>query len=48
MLLSLEEKFANDKVGGVAVMGSMPPGCPVDLYSKILGRVCDSETKVAI
>ena len=46
MLLSLENHFATDKVQGVAVMGSMPPGCTRDMYSNILLRVCDSETKV--
>ena len=32
--------------GGVAVMGSMPPGCPPDLYASIISKSCDQHSKV--
>ena len=44
----LEEQFAETKSSGVAVMGSMPPGCSLDLYSSILSKICNSKTKVSI
>lgn len=47
LLSTLESQYQHEKAGGVAVMGSMPPGCSADLYSEILKRVCDSQTKVS-
>ena len=46
LLSALESEFKEQKASGVAVMGSMPPGCSAELYSEILRRVCDSDTKV--
>jgi fructose-1-phosphate kinase PfkB-like protein len=46
LLSALDAQFKVQKASGVAVMGSMPPGCPADLYSQILKRVCDANTKV--
>ena len=46
LLLATERQYATEKAGGVAVMGSMPPGCP--LYGDILRRVCDQQTKVLL
>jgi fructose-1-phosphate kinase PfkB-like protein len=34
------------KVGGLAVMGSMPPGCPPKLYADIINQACDSGSQV--
>ena len=48
LLSTLESHYQHEKAGGVAVMGSMPPGCSADLYSEILKRVCDSKTKVSV
>lgn len=47
LLQILDLQFADQKACGVAVMGSMPPGCSLDLYSSILRRICDSKTKVS-
>ena len=47
LLETLEAQFAGLKASGVAVMGSMPPGCSLDLYSSIIRRICDSKTKVS-
>ena len=35
-------------VGGLAVMGSMPPGCPETLYSSIASIACDGRSRVTI
>ena len=48
LLLATERQYASEKAGGVAVMGSMPPGCPPTLYGDILRRVCDRQTKVLL
>ena len=48
LLTATERQYTTQKVGGVAVMGSMPPGCPSNLYGEILRRVCDQETKVLL
>lgn len=34
------------KVHGLAVMGSMPPGCEEDLYAAIIAKSCDAQSKV--
>lgn len=47
LLQILDLQFADQKASGVAVMGSMPPGCSLDLYSSILRRICNSKTKVS-
>ena len=33
-------------VQGLAIMGSMPPGCPGDLYSNLIALTCDGSSKV--
>ena len=33
-------------VQGLAIMGSMPPGCPGDLYSNLIALTCDDSSKV--
>ena len=48
LLVAAERQFFADKAGGVAVMGSMPPGCPVGLYADVLRRVVDSGSKVVL
>ena len=40
--------YNQGKASGVAVMGSMPPGCPSSLYGSILTRACGSESKVLL
>ena len=48
-LLDHVRLFYNEgKASGVAVMGSMPPGCPLSLYGSILSRACGSESKVLL
>ena len=36
----------SNRVGGLAIMGSMPPGCPSDLYASVIKLTCDSQSKV--
>jgi fructose-1-phosphate kinase PfkB-like protein len=36
------------KARGVAIMGSMPPGCPSDLYASIIAQSCGPESTVLI
>ena len=47
MLSGLKTKYsAGKKVPALALMGSMPPGCPTDLYAKIISITCDTYSKV--
>jgi fructose-1-phosphate kinase PfkB-like protein len=47
MFSKLSSSFDHrNKVGGIAVMGSSPPGCPSSLYSDIIRLVCDNQSKV--
>ena len=48
LLLAVERQYFQDKAGGVAVMGSMPPGCPPTLYADVLQRVVDAQSKVLL
>lgn len=36
------------KVGGLAIMGSMPPGCPDSTYSSIVSESCDKRSRVRL
>ena len=46
LLNTVEKQYEGDKLKGLAVMGSMPPGCHKQLYSQIIQKSCDSNTKV--
>jgi hypothetical protein len=48
LLLAVERQYFQDKAGGVALMGSMPPGCPPTLYADVLQRVVDARSKVLL
>jgi len=48
LLLGVRIAFGSKPAKAVAVMGSMPPGCPSGLYSSILSLCCDEKTKVVI
>lgn len=48
LVSTLDLQFKESKPMGVAVMGSMPPGCPVNTYASILQRVCNINTKVSV
>ena len=48
MLSILNNKFKNLKVSGLAAMGSTPPGCPADLYSKIIEETCNNRSKILL
>ncbi len=48
LLLAAERQFSTEKAGGVAVMGSMPPGCPPTMYAEILRRVVDERSMVVL
>jgi len=48
MLKMLQEKYSTRKAKSVAAMGSMPPGCPPDLYAKIISSTCDEGSKVLL
>lgn len=44
--LSQPSSSAVAAVQGLAIMGSMPPGCPGDLYSNLIALTCDGSSKV--
>jgi len=37
---------SSSAVQGLAIMGSMPPGCPGDLYANLIALTCDDKSKV--
>lgn len=41
-------EFHSSKVDGVAVMGSMPPGCPTDYYSTLLNICVDKQSWIVL
>ena len=48
LLENVRQFYSQQKASGVAVMGSMPPGCPSSLYGSLLTRACDSHSKVLL
>lgn len=47
-LVATLDAFKSNDILGLAIMGSMPPGCPVDLYSQIIRSSCNSKSTVLI
>jgi fructose-1-phosphate kinase PfkB-like protein len=47
LLSRLQSACMSDKAAGVALMGTMPPGCSSQLYASIVETVCDSNSKVS-
>lgn len=48
MINTVTETFVVDKVGGIAIMGSMPPGCPPTTYRSVVSATCDVNSKVIL
>lgn len=46
MVALLSKVSSVGKVGGLAIMGSMPPGCPDSTYSSIVSEACDRGSRV--
>lgn len=46
LLSNLRAFYATESASGVAVMGSMPPGCPSSLYGDIIASSCDASSRV--
>jgi len=42
----LQPSVVDSAVQGLAIMGSMPPGCPGDLYANLISLTCDDSSKV--
>jgi 1-phosphofructokinase len=49
MLKALRVRYGGNRAStAVALMGSMPPGCPAEFYAQIVSAVCDPSSKVLI
>jgi len=48
LMNKVTDAYINDKTEGLVIMGSMPPGCPDDVYSKIISMVSNESTKVIL
>jgi fructose-1-phosphate kinase PfkB-like protein len=46
LIWRLKSSFEIEKAGGIAIMGTMPPGCPPTLYASILENAVDADSKV--
>lgn len=48
MVALLSKVSSVGKVGGLAIMGSMPPGCPDSTYPSIVSVACDRGSRVRL
>jgi tagatose 6-phosphate kinase len=48
LLDTLQARYKQQPVSAMALMGSMPPGCPSDLYAQIVKAACNGSSKVTL
>eukprot|EP01038_Epipyxis_sp_PR26KG_P007936 gene7936-10769_t len=48
LMVKINQYYADEKVNGIAIMGSMPPGCHSSLYADIIKTVCNNDSKVLL
>lgn len=48
LMNKVTQEYSNDKVDGLVIMGSSPPGCPDNLYSQIMSVTCSANTKIVL
>lgn len=48
LLSTLQAEYTSNKLPSFAIMGSMPKGCPSNLYASIISKCADKDTKVLL
>jgi len=48
LLSSIQTEYLNTKAPSIAIMGSMPKGCPSNLYASIISKCAGKDTKILL
>lgn len=48
LLTTLQAEYSSHKAPSIAIMGSMPKGCPPNLYASIISKCANKDTKIVL